>query len=394
MTTATYRPIAGQGVGYGLVNGGLLAIIGVGLFAAHYMDANGHHVTGMSNQIVWGLPHVFAVFLIVAASGALNVASLASMFGRDAYAPLSRLSGLLAIALLSGGLAILVLDLGRPDRLIVAMTHYNFKSIFAWNIFLYSGFLVLTVGYLWMLMERRFNRYATHLGVITFVWRIALTIGTGCIFGVLVARPAYEMVILVPLFIAMSLSFGLAVFILVAVSAFRGAAYPQPYRLLRRLRRLLGIFSAVVLCLVVAQHAINFDVADHHTMERFFLVDGGVYPVLFWVGQVGAGSLIPMLMTFHSRFADNTRWLMVAAGLVVAGAFCQLYVLIIGGQAFPLRLFGNLEIIESTFFDGVVASYHPSLPELALGVGGLAMALLIVTLGLKVFHCLPDGASD
>ena len=100
-----------------------------------------------------------------------------------------------------------------------------------------------------------------------------------------------------------------------------------------------------------------------------------------------------MLITLHGRFADNTRWLMVAAGLVAAGAFCQLYVLIIGGQAYPLRLFDNLEIIESTFFDGVVASYHPSLPELALGVGGLAMALLIVTLGLKVFHCLPDGES-
>ena len=36
---------------------------------------HGHIVTGMNNQIVWGLPHVFAIFLIVAASGVLNVAS-------------------------------------------------------------------------------------------------------------------------------------------------------------------------------------------------------------------------------------------------------------------------------------------------------------------------------
>ena len=49
-------------------------------------------------------------------------------------------------------------DLGRPDRLIVALTHYNFKSIFAWNIFLYTGFIVITAVYLWMLMERRFER--------------------------------------------------------------------------------------------------------------------------------------------------------------------------------------------------------------------------------------------
>ncbi len=136
MNSIPHRILEGRSAGYY----GLIAVLAVlvvaGLWAAHYMESNGHHVTGMNNQIVWGMPHVFAVFLIVAASGALNVASLASVFNRPLYKPMARLSGLLAIALLVGGLAVLVLDLGRPDRLIVAMTYYNFKSIFAWNIFL------------------------------------------------------------------------------------------------------------------------------------------------------------------------------------------------------------------------------------------------------------------
>ena len=69
------------------------ALILAGLGAAWYMEHHGHYVTGMSNRIVWGMPHVFAVFLIVAASGALNVASIASVFGRELYKPLARLSG-------------------------------------------------------------------------------------------------------------------------------------------------------------------------------------------------------------------------------------------------------------------------------------------------------------
>ena len=48
------------------------------------MEHHGHVVTGMNNQVVWGLPHVFAIFLIVAASGVLNVASIGSVFGRAA----------------------------------------------------------------------------------------------------------------------------------------------------------------------------------------------------------------------------------------------------------------------------------------------------------------------
>ena len=190
------------------------------------MEHHGHIVTGMNNQIVWGMPHVFAVFLIVAASGALNVASMASVFGKTEYKPLAPLSGLLAIALLLGGLTVLMLDLGRPDRLIVAMTHYNFKSIFAWNIFLYTGFMGFVIAYLWTMMERRMNRFTPVAGLLAFVWRLVLTTGTGSIFGFLVARQAYDSALLAPMFIVMSLSYGLAVFLLVLMLACQGSGRP------------------------------------------------------------------------------------------------------------------------------------------------------------------------
>ncbi len=62
-------------------------MLAAGLGAAYYMEHHGHVVTGMSNEIVWGTPHVFAIFLIVAASGVLNVASIGSVFGQAAYKP-------------------------------------------------------------------------------------------------------------------------------------------------------------------------------------------------------------------------------------------------------------------------------------------------------------------
>lgn len=147
----------------------LAAIVAVGGFATLYMEHEGHWVTGMTNQVVWGTPHVFAIFLIVAASGALNVASIGSVFGQKMYKPLARLSGLMAITLLVGGLIVLVLDLGQPSRLIVAMTTYNFKSIFAWNIYLYVGFMAIVAVYLFTMMERKANRFSHGVGVFAFV---------------------------------------------------------------------------------------------------------------------------------------------------------------------------------------------------------------------------------
>src|SRR5512137_2746360 len=87
-----------------LVAGFGAAIVAIGLAAALYMEHSGHVVTGMNNQIVWGLPHVFAIFLIVAASGVLNVASIGSVFGKVLYKKRAPLSGLLCLAMLAGGL--------------------------------------------------------------------------------------------------------------------------------------------------------------------------------------------------------------------------------------------------------------------------------------------------
>ena len=111
-----------------VVFGLMVAMTGMG--AAHYMEEHGHIVTGMNNQVVWGMPHVFAIFMIVAASGVLNIASIGSVFGKKPYKARGPLSGLLSIALLAGGLTVLMLDLGRPERVIVAATHINTTSVF------------------------------------------------------------------------------------------------------------------------------------------------------------------------------------------------------------------------------------------------------------------------
>jgi molybdopterin-containing oxidoreductase family membrane subunit len=393
MARVHYHEIEGRSGAFYALLGVLGALVLAGLGGAWTMEHYGHYVTGMSNRIVWGTPHVFAVFLIVAASGALNVASIASVFGRELYKPLARLSGLLAFTLLAGGLAVLVLDLGRPDRLTVAMTHYNFKSIFAWNIFLYTGFFAVVALYLWTMFERRMNRYSARAGLLAFVWRLVLTTGTGSIFGFLVARELYDSALLAPLFIVMSFSFGLAVFVLVLMAAYRGSGGALGAALLERLGRLLGVFVAAVLYFVAVHHLTNLYVARQHEVERFVLLEGGVYTALFWAGQVLVGGVVPLVLLFAPAFRRSARAVAAAAACVVLGGLAQLYVLIIGGQAFPQLMFPGKEV-ASSFFDGVVAAYTPSLPELALGVGGVALALALTAAALKALPFLPRSLAD
>lgn len=381
------------GAGFYPLLGLLMLFFALGLGAVAYMEHHGHIVTGMNNQVVWGLPHVFAVFLVVAASGALNMASMASVFGKTAYKPLAPVSGVLAIALLVGGLMILMLDLGRPDRLIVAMTHMNFKSIFALNIFLYSGFVGFVVAYLWTMLEHRMHRFTPWAGLAAFVWRMALTTGTGSIFGFIVARQAFDSAVLAPLFIALSLSYGLAIFIPLLLMLCQTSARPLGEAVLARLARLQAIFIAAGFYFVLVYHLTNLYFTKHHAFERFILLDGGVFSALFWGGQVLLGTLLPFVLLLHPRIGVLRARLTLAAVCVVLGGLAQMYVTIIGGQAFGLVLFPGYEV-HSSFFDGVHATYTPRWPEWLLGLGGVALVGLIVMLAVRVMGFLPNRLDD
>lgn len=393
MKDVTYSELNARGPGFYGTLAAVGAVAGIGLLAAWYMEYNGHYVTGMTNQIAWGIPHVFAVFLIVAASGALNVASIGSVFGRLAYKPLARLSGLLAIALLVGGLAVLMLDLGRPDRLIVAMTYYNFKSIFAWNIFLYTGFIALAAVYIWTLMDRNIKRFRFPAGIAMFIWRLALTTGTGLIFGFLVAREAYDAAVLAPLFIAMSFAFGMAIFILVIIAASAADDRPLGDYIVRRMGKLMIIFIAANLYFVTVQHLTGLYAAEHSGFEAFILTSGGTYTWHFWILQIGVGGLLPLAMLLRPRESLTRTGVVLASVYVIIGGLAQLYVIIIGGQAYPLILFPGMEV-QSSFFDGAVARYVPSLPEFGLALGGIAIAAIMVIIGMKVLRFLPVSLAD
>ena len=370
------------------------AFIAAAGFSVLYIEHHGHIVTGMNNQIVWGLPHVFAIFLIVAASGALNVASIASVFGKIENKPMARYSGLLSISLLAGGLAVLVLDLGRPDRLIVAMTTYNFTSIFAWNILLYNGFFAIVGAYLFVQMARGVAPAVVRaVGTAAFVWRLALTTGTGSIFGWLVARSGYDAAIMAPLFIIMSFSFGLAFFILVL-----GTTFPLTNRflganLIKRLGRLLGVFAVAVLYFTAVRHLTNLYASEHGDFERFILFGDTIFTPLFWIGQVLIGGVIPAAMLL--RHADQTSkgQVLIASVLIILGGMAHLYGIIIGGQAFPLEIFPAYDV-SSTFSDGVINSYSPTIYEWALGLGGVALAVMIAGMGVVAFRILPMTLSD
>ena len=375
---------------YALAGLGLIVLF-LGYLGMHAMEEHGHIVSGMNNQVVWGLPHVFAIFMIVAASGVLNIGSIGSVFGHTPYKLRTPLAGIIAIGLLSGGLAVLMLDLGRPDRIIIAATYFNPTSVFAWNIFLYSGFFGLAILYLWTTLEKRMGFLSKPVGFAMFAWRVILTSGTGLIFAFLVVRQAYASALLPPMFIVLSFAWGMAVFLLVQTAMFTWNSKELDPAILKRMKNLLGLFVVSAMYLVAAYHMTNLYFAKQTAFEFFILRDGGVYPMLFWGGYIVVGSLLPLALLYIPGLG-RSKCVSIASLLVVLGSFAFLYVFIIGGQAFPLSIFPGYEV-SSSFGDGEVAKYVPSLPEALLAGGGLSIAYLITLIGTRIFNTMPQDVA-
>ena len=353
-----------------------LVVLG-GMYAVLMMEEHGHIISGMNNQIVWGIPHVFAIFLIVSASGVLNVASIGSVFGKAIYKARAPLASLLSLAMLGGGLTVLMLDLGRPDRIIVAATNYNLTSVFAWNVVLYSGMFSLVIVYLWTMMERRMNVWNKPAGLAVFAWRFVLTTGTGLIFAFLTARQAYGSALLPPMFIVLSFAWGFAVFHVAQTSIYAWNEKLLAPEIFGRQKNLLGVFIIGSLYMVATYHMTNLYFAHHIGFESFILRDGGVFPNLFWWGYVLLGNIFPLVLIYLPGLG-KTKCVMIASSLVVLGAFCLLYVFIIGGQAYPLDIFPGFTV-SSTFGDG----------KIMLGFGGLAIAFIITTVSVRVLNFMP-----
>ena len=381
-----YRELAGTSRRYW----GLLALLGIpvafGAAAYFYIEHYGHIVTGMDNQIVWGMPHVFAVFLVVAATGVLNIAIAASVFGRAIYRPVAPLSALVSLALLVGGLALLMLDLGRSDRMIVAVTQLNSQSVFALRVILYDGFMASVGVYLWFLLERRMNRYIKPAAIMAFLWQLLLITGTGLEFG-FNFREVYDSILYAPMFIAFSSAYGTAVFVLILFAVCGWEERPVSDELLRRLKNLLGVSVGASLFFAALFLVSKYELARSRDVARFLLVDGGVYTALLWLGQLALGGILPLALLLRSQV--SRAGVTAACALVVIGGLAQMYVTLIGGQAYPQILFPGM-VESSSFFDGEIHPYTPSVPELLLGIGGVALAAAIIAVALRALAFLPE----
>ena len=358
--------------------------------SAFYLYIEGHHVTGMTNQVPWGMPIVMAVYLIGASAGSLVLSSMSSVFGKLEFKPFSRMAALLAVLLIVAALMAIIMDWGRPDRVLVPFFNFQPRSMFSLNAILYSSYMGLGLFYLWAMFNNK-KKLERTLGLCAVFLAVLVHSGTGAIFGFVYVRELYNSPLLPPSFIAAALSSGTAMMIIAIYHTFKATGRFLDERLIHSLFKLMGIFIMVVLYFIFIENVTRSYAPKNYEAASFLLLHGGKYTLYFWVGLVLLGLLVPMLMTFFKSTNTNMKFIQLAAWMQLLGVIVERYIIVIPAQILPLEFFPDKEI-SSAFLDGEFAQYSVSLVEWAYSIGLFGVVVFGYGLCIKLWPMLPVEA--
>lgn len=370
---------------------GALAILSVfvlgWLGATYLLFREGLAASSLTQQVPWGLVIIVFIFFVGLSAGSFIISAISVLFGQTQFKVFSRVAGFTAILMIGAGLAMLISDWGRPDRILIPFLNVNPRSILSWNAFVYSAYMLNGVIYLWALFANK-DKWVKILAISATALAVGVHSGTGAIFGVINGREMFFSSLTPVAFVVSALSSGTGMAIILFTGAFKFSGRPFSERLMRELSKLLAGLIFVVIYLMLIEHFVHLYDPEFAEAERFLLFGGSGYTWAFWGGLMFMGGVLPLVILLSKR-ASSLNWIMAAGALHVFGVFCERIIIVLPGQVLPQPLFYDAEI-SSNFQDGVTASYFPNWVEFVQVGGIIAGVVLVFMLGLKIFPLLPN----
>jgi Ni/Fe-hydrogenase subunit HybB-like protein len=209
---------------YYLWVGTLTVICLLGLHAYCRQFAQGLILTGMSDEVSWGVYIANFTFLVGVAAAAVMMVIPVYIYNNEELHDLVIFGELLAVAAILMCLAFVTVDLGRPDRfwhLIPGIGQFNFPaSMLSWDVIVLNGYLLLNVYICGYLLYCRYQKkkaakwFYIPFVFIAIVWAISIHTVTAFLYVGLGGRPFWNSAIVGPRFIASAFAAGPALIIL------------------------------------------------------------------------------------------------------------------------------------------------------------------------------------
>ena len=379
-------------------------MLAVGIFGAIRVFAVGLQVTGLSDQVPWGLWITQDLSSIATGAGAFTFSAIVYLFRIKKYQPIARAAVFVGFLGYSSAMIALALDIGRPDRFWHPLVYWNVHSVLweiTWCVILYS--IVLVLEFLPILFENKyFDRWPKLRDYGKLIHKaspIFAGIGLGlsllhqsslgATYGVLSGRAIWYKPSLPVMFILSAVAGGIAMTLLLTIIVSKLNNRKIISRELQfDISRIAGYALLAYLYLKLWDWAAtSYYSQSPGTTEALALLQSTTpYTRTFWWIEIVLGGVVPAIILLNAQLRKNDRYTMMALVMIVVGVTVNRWNVTLSGLIAPPQwspgVLGNV----------LSASYLPTWNEIIVSVGIIAYALLAFSFGVKYLPIFPkDG---
>ncbi|MBI4585381.1 MAG: polysulfide reductase NrfD [Planctomycetes bacterium] len=128
----------------------LLGVTGLGIFAYCLQYRNGLGVTGLNRPVYWGVYITNFVFFIGISHAGTLISAILRIVSAEWRRTITRSAEVITVMVLLFGVGNILIDLGRPDRMLNVVKHGHLQSPLLWDVCSITTYLICSTVYLYL----------------------------------------------------------------------------------------------------------------------------------------------------------------------------------------------------------------------------------------------------
>jgi molybdopterin-containing oxidoreductase family membrane subunit len=359
---------------------GLFVVIWV---YGNYMQLSyGMIVTGLTDQVSWGLYLANFVFLVGVAAGAVTVVFPAYVYRHKGLLEVTVLGEMLAISAVIMCMLFVLNHMGRPDRLwhmLPFIGVYNFPgSMLAWDVIVLVGYLILNiVGGFYYLYKKYTNQeinknFYMPVIYIAIVWALSIHTVTAFLINTMPARPMWHQGMMPIRFITTAFAAGPALIIIVFTIIRNNTKLWIKDEAIDLLSQIVVWCLGIALFLLLSEVVTEFYHPTEHSLGLQYLMFGhnGLTRLVPWFWFSLAAMIVPFILLLIPHIRKDYTKLPIICAVAFFGIWVE--------KGMGLLIPGSIPTPIGEFVE-----YYPTLIEIFNCLGNWAIGFIVLTLLLK-----------
>lgn len=395
--------------------GTLILICIIGAYAYYRQLSKGLVVTNMRDYVSWGIYiSNFVFFVAISLVGSL-ITAIFRLANIHWSTPLTRIAEIIAVSAITFASIIIIVDMGRPERLVNLVAHGRLQSPITWDVIVIGTYFFISLlllyipmlpdlkimneqknikpgwikrgykfwGGFWKGTKEQFrisNKAVIILSIMIIPVAFCIHTVTSWLFAT-TYRPGWDSTNFGAYFVSGAFLVGAGA-VVIAMYVFRRYYKLEKYiteKHFDKMGKAVVLLAFLYLYFNVNEYlvpAFKLKKPEESHLTNLF---AGEFAPLFWFAIV-VGMVIPILVLINKKGRKPLPMFIVGI-MVVVGAWFKRYLIVTPTLLHP---FLPMQEVPANY-----KSYFPSWEEWAIAMGSLAGALLIITFFVRIIPIIP-----